>query len=70
MSDIQKAYITRLSGGLRKDFEFYKSEQGLNDADALRECIKSHVRNKHTSPDIQTRLRTIEMELKELNKKL
>lgn len=70
MNEFSKQYKVSLRGGLRKDFEFYKSEQGLTEAEALRECIKSHVRNKQTTPDIQIRLRSIEMELKELNRKL
>lgn len=70
MSDNQKAYMVRLNGSLRKDFECYISEQGYTEADGLRECIKSHVRNKQTTPDIQTRLRTIESLLREVDKKL
>lgn len=70
MSDNQKAYMVRLNGALRKDFEDYISSQGMNEAEALRECIRCHVRNKQTTPEVQTRLRTIEVLLRELDKKL
>lgn len=64
-----KIYRARISGSLRKDFEFYMSEQGMNESEAIRECIKSHVRNKQTTPDIQARLRSIEIALRDLKSK-
>ena len=66
----KKQYRTTLPPTLRKEFEFYLSDRGISEAQAMRECIKSHIRNKPTTPDIQTRLRSIEIELRELNKKL
>ena len=65
-----KQYKASLSGELRKEFEDYISERGISEAEAVRESIKSHIRNKHTSLEVRTRLRSIEMELKELNRKL
>lgn len=70
MTEYSKQYKTQLEGSLRKDFEDYISNRGVSKSEALRECIKSHVRNKQTTPDIQTRLRSIEIELRELNRKL
>lgn len=68
--EFSKIYKARLKGSLRKDFEFYMSSQGMNESEAIRECIKSHVRKKDTSPDIQIRLRTIEMQQAEIIRKL
>ena len=69
-AEFTKTYRSRISGTLRKDFEFYMSSQGMKEGEAIRECIKSHIRKKVTSPDIQIRLRSIEVSLRELVKEI
>lgn len=66
----QKLYKANLSGELRSKFEEYKSQRGLGDAAAMRECIKYHITNKKVTPDIQIRLRTLEILMRELLSKL
>lgn len=65
-----KTYRSRISGTLRRDFENYMSAQGMKEGDAIRECIKIHIRKKDTSPETQTRLRSIEILLREIVKKI
>ena len=68
--EFTKTYRSRISGKLRGEFEDYMSSQGMNEAEAIRECIKIHIRKKDTNPETQTRLRSIEILLRELVNKI